>query len=245
MSALLRLQAVERELATVRRRLQIRRSAVAVQQRKVDELKAAWQQLHEKTVHRRKDADLLGVDLRQKEDQVVRFRGALNTVKTNKEYAAILTQINSLKADNAKLEDEVLKVMQDADNVAAEARLKQQAIEAETQKLQEIQPTSQQEVQRLEGVFQELTAKRQEAAAAVPPRELGLFSRVAANYDGEAMAAIEIHGKKPPHEYVCGGCFLSLNAEHANALRVHDQVRTCDNCQRILYLEPQAESSNV
>lgn len=244
-AALLRLQAVERELATVRRRLDSRRNAVAAQQRKVDELGATCQERQQKSKLRRKDADLLGVDLRQREEQVSKFRAALNTAKTNKEYAAILTQINSLKADNAKLEEEVLKVMQDSDTAVAEAEQAQKGIEAEVQKLQEVSQTSQQEISRLEGMLKELTTRRTEAAAAVPPRELGLFNRIAANYDGEAMAAIEVHGKKPPYEYICGGCFMSLNAEHANALRVHDAVRTCDNCQRILYLEPQSEHSSV
>jgi predicted nucleic acid-binding Zn-ribbon protein len=57
------------------------------------------------------------------------------------------------------------------------------------------------------------------------------------------MAAIEIHGKRPPHDYVCGGCYMSLNAEHVNALRTRDEIRTCDNCGRILYLEAEAEKS--
>lgn len=245
MAALLRLQAVERDLANVRRRLQSRRNAVAAQQRKADEIKTAWDDLHQKAMHKRKDSDLLTVDLRQREDQIGKLRTALNSAKTNKEYATILTQINSYKADNAKMEEEVLKVMQEAETLSAQAEQKHQCIEAEDKRLAEIQQSSQDEVQRLEGVLKELTIRREEAAAQVPPRKLGLFNRIAGNYDGEAMAAIEIHGKKPPHEYICGGCFMSLNAEHANALRMHDQVRTCDNCQRILYLEPQAESSNV
>ena len=38
---------------------------------------------------------------------------------------------------------------------------------------------------------------------------------------------------------------MSLNAEHANALRVRDEIRTCDNCKRILYLEPEAEKART
>jgi predicted nucleic acid-binding Zn-ribbon protein len=55
------------------------------------------------------------------------------------------------------------------------------------------------------------------------------------------MAKIEFHGKKPPYEYVCGGCYMSLTAEHANALRTRDELRFCDNCGRILYLEEEKQ----
>ncbi len=34
---------------------------------------------------------------------------------------------------------------------------------------------------------------------------------------------------------------MSLNAEHANALRTRDEIRTCDICGRILYLANDAE----
>jgi predicted nucleic acid-binding Zn-ribbon protein len=37
---------------------------------------------------------------------------------------------------------------------------------------------------------------------------------------------------------------MTLNAEHANALRVRDEIRKCDNCGRILYLEPAGASSD-
>jgi predicted nucleic acid-binding Zn-ribbon protein len=33
---------------------------------------------------------------------------------------------------------------------------------------------------------------------------------------------------------------MNLNAEHANALRVHDELRTCDSCGRILYIDENA-----
>jgi predicted nucleic acid-binding Zn-ribbon protein len=57
------------------------------------------------------------------------------------------------------------------------------------------------------------------------------------------MAPIEIHGSKPPYKYVCGGCFMSLSPEHANSLRTRDQIRTCGNCGRILYLETKSQTS--
>ena len=60
---------------------------------------------------------------------------SLNTAKTNKEYAAILTQINTLKADNAKLEEEALRIMQDADAIKAQADKVAKQIEAEKARL--------------------------------------------------------------------------------------------------------------
>lgn len=241
LEGLLKLQSIERELAQIRRRLRARENAVNIQQRRIDQLQEEWGVLDQRSLTRRKDADRLELDLKQSEEKVARFRTALNSAKTNKEYAAILTQINTLKADNAKLEDGTLRIMQEIDGIKGDADTVQHQIDAEQKRLEEIRQTNAEEIARLQKIMSDLSARREEAAGHVAPQALKTFERVADSYDGEAMAPVEVHGKKPPYTYICGGCFMSLNAEHANALKVRDEIRTCDNCGRILYLEPQQE----
>ena len=243
LAALLQLQSVERQLAHVRGRLRTRQNAVAAQQRKIDQLTTDWNALREKGLSRRKDADRFELDLRKREDDVSKFRAALNTAKTNKDYAAILTQINTLKADNSKLEEQVLKIMQEVDLVKADSDKVQQQIDAEKSRLAEIEKLSGEEIRKLTAMVEDLSGKRAVAAQAVSPDYLAAFDRIAGSYEGDAMAAIEIHGKRPPHDFICGGCYMSLNAEHVNALRTRDEIRTCDNCGRILYLETEAQKS--
>ena len=127
--------------------------------------------------------------------------------------------------------------MQDVDALRAECNQIQERIDSEQRRYQEIAESSGGEIERLDGMLSELSVEREEAAKQVPPEELSLFERISRNLAGDAMAPVEVHGKKPPYDYVCGGCFMGLNAEHANALRTHDKIRTCDSCGRILYLE--------
>jgi len=243
LAALQQLQSVERQLATVRSRLDARRNAVAAQEKRIAQLQADWKALHDKAMTRRRDADRLELDLKTREEQVAKLRTALNTAKTNKEYAALLTQINTIKADNAKLEDEVLKIMQEVDGIRAQGGKVEESIRAEEKRLEETKQSGDAEVARLSGMMEELKQKRAEAAAAVPGEALAVFDRIAETYGGEAMAIIEVHGKRAPHDYVCGGCFMALTAEHANALRTRDEIRRCDNCGRILYMEPKGQTS--
>jgi len=240
LEGLLKLQSIERDLAHVRRRLKARQNAVSIQQKRIDQQQENWEALNAKAAARRKDADRIELDLRGSEDHVAKLRTALNTARTNKEYAAILTQINTRKADNAKLEDAALRIIQEVDAIRAEADKVHQQIDQENRRLAEIEQTNAQEVARLRAMMDDLTARRAEAAAGVEPAALAAFERVAPRYDGEAMAVVEVHGKRPPHDYICGGCYMSLNAEHANALKVRDEVRTCDNCGRILYMDAAA-----
>ena len=181
------------------------------------------------------------MDLRTKEEHVSKLRTSLNSAKTNKEYAAILTQLNGLKADNAKVEEQVLVVMQDTEALIEEETKAKEHVAQEEARLEEMKKFTAEEISRLDGMIETLAAQRAEAAKSVPALALTAFERIAGNYDGEGMANIEIHGNKAPYDYVCGGCYMTLNAEHVNALRTRDEIRTCDNCQRILYLKEEGK----
>jgi len=242
LAALLHLQSIERQLVEVRSRLRMRQNAVAAQQRKIDQFRGDWGEFNRRRLDRRKEADRLELDLRQREDKVAGLRGVLNTAKTNKEYAAVLTQINTLKADNAKLEDQALKAMGEAESLKAEADGVQAKIDDEENRLESVKSSAAGEIEKLNAMLAELSAQRAEAVLHVPSEELVLFERIADKLGGNAMARIDIEGKKPPFSYVCGGCFMTLNAEHVNALQSRDEVRTCGSCGRILYLEAVQEA---
>jgi len=245
LESLLELQRVERDLTHVRQKLKVRSNAVAAQTRHVEQLQEESEALAARVIERRKDADRTELDLKTREEQAHKLRGALTTAKTNKEYAALLTQLNSLKADNARIEEQTLRLLQDVDVIRAQHEDKKAEIAKEQERLEEIRNTNEQEVARLNEMIEDLQARRAAAAEQVPPKELAVFDRIASNYGGEAMAAIEIHGNRPPHQYVCGGCYMSLSAEHANALRVRDEIRTCGSCGRILYLQPEGAVGKV
>ena len=242
LAALLHLQSIERQLVEVRSRLRMRQNAVAAQQRKIDQFRSDWGEFNRRRLDRRKEADRLELDLRQREEKVAGLRGVLNTAKTNKEYAAVLTQINTLKADNAKLEDQALKVIGETESLKAEADGVQAKIDDEEKRLESVKSSVAGEIEKLNAMLAELSTQRAEAILHVPSEELVLFERIADKLGGNAMARIDIEGKKPPFSYVCGGCFMPLNAEHVNALQSRDEVRTCGSCGRILYLEAVQEA---
>lgn len=238
LTALEKLQAIERDLSQLRRRKKARMRAVKAQEARIEKHTNERDSLQSTAMDRRKQADEFELSLRESEEHVAKLRVALNAAKTNKEYAAILTQINTHKADNAKFEEQALAVLNEVDNVKNQVTEIEKQVEQEEQKLEEIKANSAEEIQKLDTMLAELQARREEAAKDLSPEVLALFDRLSQQYDGEALAKVEVSGRRAPYTYTCGGCFMSLNAEHANALRSRDEVRQCDNCQRILYIDP-------
>ena len=89
----------------------------------------------------------------------------------------------------------------------------------------------------------ELEGRRSEAATDVQPTVLAEFDRIAGRHSGEGLAPIEpSEGRKG--EYSCGGCYMKLSVEHYNALLSRDEIRHCDSCGRILYVDVDGGSSS-
>ncbi|MCP4378784.1 MAG: hypothetical protein GY794_21730 [bacterium] len=241
LESLRKLQKIEQDLAHVRSRIRVRNNAVNAQNRKIEQIEQDRTSLQAQSLERRKLADSLELDLKERDEHVVSFRAGLNAARSNKEYAAILTQINTLKADSAKTEDRALSVIQEIESLKTQADELTEQIEGEQKRLDEVTTQSEKELTKLNGMLDELLKARELAATDVPAATLATFDRISSSYEGEAMAQIEIHGRKPPHTYICGGCFMNLNPEHANALSLRDEIRTCNNCGRILYINPNAQ----
>ena len=239
LASLFKLQGIEHDLTHVRRRLRSKENAVRIFQDKIDELAARHEAVQEQLRRAQTETDRLELERRSADDEITHLRGALNRTKTNKEYAAILTQINTIKADNSKLEDQILKTLEGIDALKGEDEAINAQTEAEQKRLDQVRQTNAEEVAKLNILMADLQAKRGEAATAVSPDILNSFERLASAHEGKAMARIDVVDERRG-QYICGSCYMKLNAEHFNALLSKDEIRHCDSCGCILYIEPES-----
>jgi predicted nucleic acid-binding Zn-ribbon protein len=181
------------------------------------------------------DGGLKELDLKMRQEHIEKMRGSLNTAKTNKEYSAILVQISAEKAEIAKVETNLLEVMQQIETDGkANVELTAQ-IAAEQKVLEKIQAEQHGKVTALQTQIDAVKARRDEAARKVPPEALRTYDRVSQKYPGDALAPVE-YEEGDLESASCGACYMSLSIEHVNALRGRDDLRRCDSCSRILYL---------
>ena len=230
-----RLQVVELKLAAVRRNRETKLRQIDLCKKKVKQIeeKLALQQRTCRDHQVRLDSVALEAAVR--EESISKHRQALAKAKTNREYAAILTAMNTEKADNAKVEGDALQRMEELQSL----KDAQAAIEAERTKCLS-------DLQRAEHALAEfdtaggqeskqVLAQRDQIAARIEPAALATFTRLALKHDGEALAPIEkVHPKRD--DYVCGGCNINLRLEIVNSLATRDDIQLCHACGRILYL---------
>lgn len=177
--------------------------------------------------------------------RVATLRDKMNSVTSNKEYSAMLLEVNTLKVDKGKAEDEALEQM-------AQVEALRKRIEEAAQKVadqEKLVAGAEKEVAEAKtevgAKLDEATAARDAAAEKISPDVLAVFNRLAEQFDGEAVCEIEEQDRRRM-EYTCGGCYMTVPVERVNGLIMRpDEMIQCPNpnCGRILTINAELKTA--
>ena len=237
LGSLVKLQSVENRLRAVKTKLSRCRRGVIFQENQLRVLQNELEAKLEEVRLTRVQADRLELELKGRDEHIAKFRAALNVAKSNKEYSAILTELNTSKADNSKLEGQVLDLMKNIEADEAACVEIQQQIDQQKEKLNQVRKDTEIKAGEYEKQIDDIQSEWDTSAASIPPDALEMFKRVADTYDGEALAVAEEQGRLKNQSFSCGGCFMGLTAETVNQLMTKDDIIRCSSCSRILVLK--------
>jgi predicted nucleic acid-binding Zn-ribbon protein len=240
LKGLMKLQSVESRLRVVKVKLARCRRNVIIQENQVRSLTNSFEAKKEEIQLTKVQSDRLELELRTKDETIAKLRASLNAAKTNKEYALVLTQLNTTKADNSKIENQILELMRHIEADEAESAQIQEQIDQQKQKLEQTRKETDSLATKYEAEIEEIQDEWNQAAQIIQAEPLQVFKRVAETYDGEVLAVIERHQGKT-ETYTCGGCFMGITAETVNLLLTKDDIMRCPNCTRILVLSSSPE----
>ncbi len=236
LKGLIQLQSIENRLRAAKAKLARCRRNVIIKENQLRSLQNSLEAKKEEIQLAKIQVDRLELELKARDENIANLRTSLNTVKSNKAYAAVLTQINTTKADNSKIESQVLELMKDVEADEAESKSFQEQIEEQKKGLESTRKETEELSARYQGEIEQIQKEWDEAAEGIPKKALEIFNRIAETYDGEALAVIEKQEGKGGGTYICGGCFMGVPAESVNLLLTKDEIIRCPNCTRILVL---------
>jgi len=173
---------------------------------------------------------------REKDLEVVQAKrskteGRLYEVKTNKEYSAVLAEIEEIKQEKGRVEEEILVLMESqerltADIKDAEGRYKTR----ETQGKQE-ETALQEKLRAVEADLALVRTERAELARQLPAPVLADYDKLLRARGGLALAQVV----KPN---LCGGCRMTVTPQRLQELRAQSALLPCESCGRYLYWLP-------
>ncbi|MBI1845872.1 MAG: hypothetical protein HY294_13630 [Candidatus Rokubacteria bacterium] len=221
-----RIAALDADAARIPKQIEAIQAAVQEARKTLDALKA------------RQDTARKDLRAKEKDLEVVTAKRAkgearLYEVKTNKEYSAVLTEIEDIKQEKSRTEEEILGLMELGERLSADIR------EAESRHTTREEQGTQDEAaarQRLATVERELAGVRGERATLareLPKGLLGDYERVLKARAGLGIAPVNAAG-------VCGGCRVAIRPQAIQEIRSGTALTHCESCGRFLYWQDTA-----
>ena len=174
-----------------------------------------------------KDRRKLEGDLQAAEAKISKYQGQLMEVKTNKEYTAMLHEIDRAKSDLGEIETKILQGMEAADALQAGVREKDAALAEEQTRVTAGLATLQAEQADLQSRKGDLEGRRQALEAELPGDLVSEFSKIIRARGGEAVVRV-IAG-------LCQGCHVRIQPRIIQQVRRNEEIFRCDYCRRFLY----------
>jgi len=170
-------------------------------------------------------------DLQDLESKRSRYKGQLMEVKTNKEYTAMLHEIEGVERDIRTREDQILEEMERSEALAVEVKTEEEVFKSAEGRTREGSRTLDERARSLEEERGRFAQERDAIAATISEDALELFHRVA-RLRGVGVAEAK--------DGMCQVCHVKLRLQMYAELKHNEEIQQCPACNRILYYTPPA-----
>ena len=181
---------------------------------------------------RAEEKEVAGVQTR-----LAKYKDQLLEVKTNREYTAMLHEIETAQNDIRTREDRILEVMMESDELNAAIKKSEAELKAAEKEIAAERATLETEMARLQGEIDRTTAEREKLVADIDRHVLSIFETTAKGRKGVAVAEAK--------DGLCTICHVRLRPQVFNEVRKNESIIQCDSCRRILYFVGNSEASAV
>ena len=226
-SILVRLQTIDSDIQKIETRLGKVDGEIAALDSELDEFESSIKEKVTIGEEYQKTFRSLESDANMNLPKIAKSKEKLTSVKTNKEYQALLKEIEDLKTANSKIEDQMLEILEQSDT--AEAQLSEKNQEFEFAKIRVagekagITMAAEKDRTRLA----ELQMDFQTVLDTVNPDILKAFRSVRSRIGNLSVAKVE--------DAVCEGCHMNIPPQMYNELQRFESLMYCPQCQRIIY----------
>jgi predicted nucleic acid-binding Zn-ribbon protein len=165
--------------------------------------------------------------LKKGSDSLSKAKDRLGEVKTNKEYQAILKEIESIETKNSEVETEIICLLEEIDTRKGIFQEKEKAKEQHNRQYEVERQNIAREIDSLDEKILMCSQELKKILESIPKDLTKRYDMIKAVNHGTAVVSV--------WKGVCGGCFMNIPPQLYNELQKTDDLISCPNCSRIIY----------
>ena len=212
---------LETEAARLPKQIEAIQASLAEAKKTVDAFKTKIDQTKKELRAKEKDLEVHAAK-RAKEE------ARLYEVKTNKEYSAVLLEIEEVKQIKAKTEEEILGLMEMQERLAVDVKEAEGRLKTREEQARQDEGVVRGKLAKVEQELGVLRGERTTRARDLSAVLLASYDRIMKARGGTAVASVTAAA-------ICGGCRMSIRPQALLELRNATGLMTCENCGRFLY----------
>jgi len=174
--------------------------------------------------------------LKRSQDMLKRIRERLSEVKTNKEYEAVLKEIEVIEKKNSEAEDEIIILLEKIDDLKDVLREEEKEVASHKKQYEEARNKLEAELNSMDQALQGCRQKGVELRKRINDQYLKKYESIKLLNNGLAVV--------PVWKEVCEGCHMKIPAQLYNEVQKFTDLCACPNCSRIIYWQDQSEGEN-
>ena len=186
----------------------------------MDESKKKYEELNKR--HGEKEDKL-----RRGIETLKKTKERLLEVKTNKEYQAILKEIEMIENKNSETEDEIISTLEELDQVRVVLKSKEKDFNAYRLQYEKEKKRIEGEISQLEIDFSDYMQGCNNLKKQIRNELLKKYDTIKGKRNGLAVVSV--------WKEVCGGCHMNIPPQLYIELQRSTELLSCPNCNRIIY----------
>ena len=166
-------------------------------------------------------------------DKIKKLKSRTADIKTNKEYQALLSEIDSVEKERFSLEDEILVIMEEMESASKQTKIEEAKYKMNKEKIDVLKRNIEQEKLVAEKELQGLNETRSEIVATIDKE---IYDQYADLIDIHTVyVVVEAKGE------ICQGCNMNIPPQLFVELKKNEDIVHCPQCRRIIYFKNTAE----
>lgn len=229
MNLLRDLQEVDQEISSIEATRQGYRDELDAFEADATRVQEMLDQLNDEVALLQQSEAELQQGLLKERDNVARVEARLPEIQTQKEYVAVLKEIDVAKKANKDVEEQMQSKQQEVGSLEGDLQEKETELAAIHEKSEARGAELKQLLAESEAVLLKRTKTRESVAAELPVSLLRKYHTLFKRRGGLALALAS--------QGACLGCNMQLPPQQYNRLLQVAEIQTCPHCNRILYVE--------
>ncbi len=168
-------------------------------------------------------------DLGTEQEKIKRSEGRMFEVKTNKEYQALLGEIESIKEATNRGEEEILQILEEIDELKKDLLKREKEVTATLDKVEKEKKKIEEKMSQSTGLWKDQKERRDALSKQLESGLFKLYHMLKEKRQGVGVVNVK--------DETCQGCFVNIPPQMFIEVQKTNALIRCPNCNRILYWE--------